>query len=102
VLPEANEVFAPNGENEFGKPGKTQEDPSKFLFLDFTSISLLSGVSLFFNANNLVSSSDGSVERFILTHLLTSLLSTPGFTKYYIISGIGSYKWKFYLAESIL
>lgn len=79
VLPYANEVFALNGQNEFGKPGKTEEDPSKFLFLDFSR----SGVSLGINANTVVSSSDGSVERFILTHLLTSLPSTSGFTKYY-------------------
>jgi hypothetical protein len=46
VLLYAKEVFALNGQNEFGKPRKTEEDPSKFLFLDFNK----SGVSLGINA----------------------------------------------------
>jgi hypothetical protein len=64
VLIYVNEVFVLLSQNESGKLRKTEEDPSKSLFLDFSRSVVLLGI----NANTGVSLLDGNVKRFTLTH----------------------------------
>jgi hypothetical protein len=79
ALTYAFRVFGLKSQNEFGKPRKIEADQSKSLFLDFSKSGVLLGIS----ANTVVSSLDGNVKKFTLTHSLTLLQSTSGLTKYY-------------------